>query len=225
MAVLIPEAMAAIFREICQLEVQDDGVRFLADTVNAGPIGGDKLYQGIRILLQGHLDNARITAQVDIGFGDVVTPTPERAVLPTLLGFPAPTLRTYPIYTVTAEKYHAIVHLGIANSRMKDYFDLLFIASHQQLDGAVLARAITATFARRATPHPMRCPLGLTSEFTTHPIKVSQWNAFLRKNGLAPMPFDDVVNVLVGFFAPFYGPEQPSTRPVFWPPGGPWSYE
>ena len=220
-----PEAMATLFRQLCEADVVDDGMRFLADTVTAGPIGGDKVYQGVRILLQGRLENARITAQIDIGFGDAVTPDPEFTIFPTLLDFPAPKLRAYPIYTVTAEKYHAIVHLGIGNSRMKDYFDLLSIASHQKLDGQLLARAIEATFARRATPRPVNCPLGLTVEFAAYPIKLSQWNAFLRKNGLRPIPFEDVIGTLAAFLLPFYGPPREQVRNTIWPPGGPWSFD
>lgn len=98
-----------------------------------------------------------------LGFGDAVTPRPQTAAYATLLGdFPAPTLRVYPVYTVIAEKYQAMVMLGQANSRMKDFFDLAVIARRTELDVATLAAAITATFARRQTASPTERPLALT---------------------------------------------------------------
>lgn len=113
-----------LFQEICDQPVEDDGLNFLADTVRAEQIKEGDEYQGLRIKLQARLASARMTVQVDIGFGDVVTPEPEWIDFPTLLDLPAPRLRVYPRETVVAEKYQAMVMLGIANSRMKDFYDL-----------------------------------------------------------------------------------------------------
>src|SRR5215210_5290390 len=126
---------------------------------------------------------ARVRIQVDIGFGDAVTPSAVLVDFPTLLGFPAPRLRAYPRETVVAEKVEAIVQLGIANSRMKDFFDVAMLADLFPFDGALLARAIRATFARRLTALPHGLPVALTDAFANDASKRTQWTAFVRKAG------------------------------------------
>lgn len=135
--------------------------------------------------LVGTLDGARCSVQIDVGYGDAVTPAAERVQFPALLEDVAPpSLRAYPVYTVIAEKYEAIVRLGMANTRLKDYFDLWFLATYAQVDEAVLRQAIGATFARRRTEVPQAAPLGLSDAFTASPIKQQQWQAFLSKSKL-----------------------------------------
>jgi hypothetical protein len=118
------ERYRKLFSEICTQTVEDDGVSFFADTVTAERIRDDEDYEGVRLVLQARLGAARISLQIDIGFGDVITPSPVEVEYPTLLDFPAPKLRAYPKETVVAEKFEAMVKLGIANSRMKDFYDL-----------------------------------------------------------------------------------------------------
>lgn len=116
---------------------------------------------------------------------------------PTLLAdFPSPTLRVYPVYTVIAEKYHAMIMLGQANSRMKDFFDLAVIAQRTELDGATLAAAIAATFARRQTARPSLRPLALTKQFSEDATKLRQWQAFLNKNRIEAASLGDTVALL-----------------------------
>ena len=110
--------------------------------------------------------------------------------------FPAPTLRVYPVYTVIAEKYQAMVILGQANSRMKDFFDLAVIARRTKLDGATLAAAIAATFARRQTHLPTERPLALTKQFSEDAAKLRQWQAFLNKNHIEAGSLSDTVSLL-----------------------------
>ena len=118
-------------------------------------------------------------------------------MFPALLpDFEAPQLRTYPVYTVIAEKYHAMVVLDLANSRMKDFYDLMVIAQRTRLDGATLAAAMAATFARRATPLPGAPPLALTARFGEDAGKVLQWQAFLRKNRRAAGSLAGTVELL-----------------------------
>lgn len=132
-----------------------------------------------------------------MGFGDAVTPGPQSAVYPTLLGdFPAPRLRVYPVYTVIAEKYQAMVMLGQANTRMKDFFDLAVIARRTELEGATLATAIAATFARRQTALPTERPLALNRQFSEDAAKLRQWQAFLNKNRIAAASLGDTVALL-----------------------------
>ena len=119
-----PERFAHIFRELCVLEVDEDGLRFDAETVEAERISEDADYEGVRVTLLAYLERAKIPIQIDIGFGDIVTPPPSRTDYPTLLEFPGPRLLAYPKETVVAEKLEALVKLGIANTRMKDFYDL-----------------------------------------------------------------------------------------------------
>ena len=142
-------------------------------------------------------DNARCALQIDIGFGDAVTPTAQTVAFPTLLNdFKAPVLKVYPVYTVIAEKYQAMVVLGLANSRMKDFYDLAVIARRTDLDGKTLAAAISATFARRKTPLPSVRPLALTHAFSQDDGKKRQWQAFLKKNRIDAATLDRTVDLL-----------------------------
>lgn len=176
--------VAAVFREVCAL-AGDDGMAFDAATVRASEIRKEANYAGVRVTLLGLLDGARCAVQIDVGYGDAVTPEPQSTRFPVLLAdMPAPVLRVYPAYTVVAEKYQALVSLGMVNTRLKDYFDLWILARHVPLDAAVLQKAIAATFARRATPLPETLPLGLSDAFAQDQTKVVQWKAFLNKNKL-----------------------------------------
>ena len=173
--------MEETFKKICTIPV-DDGIVFDAGTVRAQEIAEEKAYTGIRLNFVGRLDGAKIPMQFDIGFGDAVTPGPESIEYPALLDFPPPTLRAYPIYTVVAEKFHAMVLLGMQNSRMKDFYDVLAMSRAFEFDGAVLSEAISATFVRRKTPLPEGIPVALTGEFADSPAKKTQWQAFLRRS-------------------------------------------
>lgn len=185
-----------LFREINQI-ASDDGIVFQADTVEAAEIRKEANYAGVRVTTQGLLDGARCPVQIDIGFGDAVTPAPENVQYPVILdGMPQPQLRVYPRYTVIAEKLEALVKLGILNSRMKDYFDLWILAQHSDLDGEVLAQAI------RGTGIPSGLPLGLANEFAMHEQKNLQWSGFQRKNALEPMKLAAVIDALREFLLP-----------------------
>jgi hypothetical protein len=178
------QSLTATFREVADIDM-DDGVVFDPVSVRAGAIREDNIYGGTRIQLVARIGSARCPLQVDVGFGDAVTPAPQSVAYPVLLSdFQAPALRAYPVYTVIAEKYQAMVALGQANSRMKDFFDLAVIARRTELDGATLAAAISATFSRRQTALPAERPLALTPRFSEDPAKLLQWQAFVRKNRL-----------------------------------------
>jgi hypothetical protein len=196
------EHLAAVFREIASIEL-DDGIVFDADSVRVEPIREDNVYGGSRVRLVGHVGKARCSLQVDVGFGDAVTPGPETASYPVLLAdFERPTIRVYPVYTVIAEKYHAMVMLGGANSRMKDFYDLYVIACRTSLDGQTLARAIAATFKRRATAIPAEPPLALRAVFAKDLAKQQQWRAFLSRNRLGELELTDAVGLLYALLWP-----------------------
>jgi hypothetical protein len=190
------EHLAQVFREIAAIDLHD-GIVFDPDSIRVEPIREDNAYGGSRVKLVGLLGKTRCSLQVDVGFGDAVTPGPETARYPVLLpDFEPPTLRVYPVYTVIAEKYQAMVMLGAANSRMKDFFDLYMIARHTSLDGQTLAGAIRATFERRNTPLPAEPPLALQAGFANDPAKQQQWRAFLSRNRLAELHLADTIALL-----------------------------
>lgn len=187
------DSVTQTFRDIASVGV-DDGMVFDPASVVADVIRKDTGYGGVRILISGHLANARCKTQIDIGFGDAVTPAPQDAVYPVLLqDLPAPHLRTYPVYTVIAEKLHAIALLGMTNSRMKDYFDLSVLLQRESLEPELLAQAVKATFERRGMAVPTGLPLGLTDEFANDPTRQVLWQAFLKKNELGIEPLFAVV--------------------------------
>jgi len=184
------------FREICAIAVEDAIVFDLA-SISGSPIRKDAGYGGVRIDARAELDRARIALQVDIGFGDIVTPAAQEVTYPVLLDdLPKPRLRAYPKETVVAEKFHALCLLGMANSRMKDYFDLALLLRDEELDPQELRKAIEATFARRQMPLPDQLPTGLSDDFANDAAKQMQWAAFLRKNKLSSSDLSEVVALL-----------------------------
>lgn len=190
------ESVTQTFRDIASVAV-DDGIVFDPASVAAEEIRKDDGYAGARILISGELAKARCKTQIDIGFGDAVTPGPVDATYPVLLAdLPAPRLRTYPVYTVVAEKLHAIALLGMTNSRLKDYLDLSVLLDREALDTDLLAQAIKATFERRGMAVPAGLPVGLTDEFAHDPSRQALWQAFIKKNELALEPLPTIVDRL-----------------------------
>ncbi|MBI5771225.1 MAG: nucleotidyl transferase AbiEii/AbiGii toxin family protein [Verrucomicrobia bacterium] len=200
--------MEATFREIVETPVPADGLVFKADSIRAENIREADAYGGVRVRLLAMLGKGELPLQVDLGTGDVVTPAADKSVFPALLDFPAPHIRSYPIYTVVAEKFEAMVKLGITNSRMKDFYDVWFLSRRFDFGGATLHKAIHATFARRQTALGPQMPYPLTDGFANEAAKQTQWAAFLRRNGLtgSPPKFADVIVVLREFVGPALQP-------------------
>ena len=219
------ERLATVFKAVCAAAVEDDGLAFDPDTVAAGRIKEDQEYEGVRIGCVAKLGQARIDLQVDVGFGDAITPGPVTVQYPALLDLLAPELAAYPREMVVAEKFQAMVSLGIANSRMKDFFDVRVLARSFGFARPVLADAIRATFARRKTAVPVAPPLALTAEFGEDKSKATQWQAFLKKGKLETggTSLVQVCEFLAGFLMP---PAQAIVAgPGFghkWAAGGPW---
>ena len=168
------------------------------------PIQQDQEYTGVRVRLEARLGTARIPLQIDIGFGDAITPEAVEIEYPAMLAFPAPVLCAYPRETVVAEKFQALVMFGMATSRMKDLYDLWILARYFAFEGPTLCQAIRATFARRQTALPDSLPLVLSSAFAEDSAKRTQWQAFVRKNRLAGEGTDlsQVLSVLQDFLMP-----------------------
>jgi hypothetical protein len=220
------ETLHAVFRDLCAVGGGDDGLDFLADSVAVEPIRADQEYGGQRLRLEVRLGTARVDLQIDVGFGDAVTPAAQTAIYPTLLDMPAPRLRAYPKETVVAEKLQAMVQLGMANSRMKDFFDLRILARQFAFTGPVLRDAIAATFTRRATALPDEAPVALTEAFAADTAKPKQWAAFINRSGLGQEAA--TLGVVVTELACFLLPPMTAAalRDDFhrsWPPGGPWT--
>jgi len=220
------ERLIEIFQDVCRLEVAEDGLIWFPDTVTAEEIRENADYQGVRVTLEAKLGNARIPIQVDIGFGDVVTPKAEDTVFPALLDFPAPHLAMYPKETVIAEKLEAMVKLGLGNSRMKDFYDIWALSREFEFDGELLQKAIHATFKRRRTEMPVALPLALSAEFSSDATKQRQYQAFIRRARLklSESNLERVVAALQTFLGPVLSAADAPFK-KYWPKGGPWETE
>ncbi|MCE0522885.1 MAG: nucleotidyl transferase AbiEii/AbiGii toxin family protein [Methylacidiphilales bacterium] len=214
------EDIAETFRDICAQPVADDGVTFDVATLTAAPIREEVEYAGVRVRTTATIAGARIAIQVDIGFGDAITPAAIDIDYPALLDAPAPHLRAYPVETVVAEKFEALVTLGVANSRLKDFYDLWVISRTFELRQAALVEAVQRTFERRGTVIPSDIPVGLTDEFAE--AWAAQWRAFLGRDRMAAAP--DAFAVIVAHLRAFLMPLVVGVNEErIWPPSGPWS--
>jgi len=192
------DSVVAVFKEVCD-EDGHDAVSFDSASVKGQVIRKETGYGGVRVSMSAKLKNMKLPIQVDVGFGDVVTPEAQTEVFPGILDdLPSPILRVYPKFTVCAEKLEAIASLGMTNTRLKDFYDMWVLLGEDTMDEALLAQAVAATFRRRGTPIGADWPVGLTEEFSTDESKQRQWNAFTRKNGLDAPSLPEVVALLRG---------------------------
>ena len=220
-----PEALAETFREVFRQDVEEDGLVFDAEAVSARVIREEKVYSGVRIKSVVRLGTARYPVQVDIGFGDKITPEPDELDYPTILEFPAPRLRAYPHATVVAEKFEAMVQLGLGSTRIKDFYDLTAISRLFEFDGAILAEAIRNTFTQRGTDIPAAKPSALTSEFADKPESIRLWRQFIEDDAMLVKDtnFGPILDEIAAFVLP---PATAATQGKrfdrHWPAGGPW---
>jgi len=219
------ERVTAVMRAICQQSVpEDDGVRFDADSVTGERIVEAASYEGVRVKLVAYLEAARVIVQIDIGFGDPLVPGPNPIRLPTLLEFPPPELQGYSRESAIAEKFQAMVYLGVVNSRMKDFYDIWSLATRFEFEGAILAQAIRETFRARQTTLP-QTPAAFSDVFANDREKQAQWVAFVRRIQVenAPASLSDVVQCIKAFLQPVIQAlieERPFVQR--WLPCGPW---
>ena len=218
------EHVREVFADALALGVPDDGVRFDRGTLAVGLIREEQEYGGVRVELVARLTNAQVRLQVDVGFGDAITPEASVVAFPPLLDFPAPRLRAYPRETVVAEKLEAMVQLGMANSRMKDFYDLAVLARDFDFEGELLTRAIRATFARRKTPLPTTTPVALTAAFAEDPTKKTQWSGFVRKAAArdAGTLIEAIAAVRAFVEKPLLAAANVTPPPGSWRAGGAW---
>lgn len=218
------DRLRGYFRRLCSLEVYPDGLVFDPSSVEVRTVRRDRRYVGHRLKLRGRLDTARVTVQIDVGHGDVVTP--EAVAYPTLLAdLPAPRLKGYPPEALIAEKFAAMIEHGDKNSRMKDYFDLDILSRDRPFEGSRLAAAIGATFERHRHALPKETPAGLRDEWAKDPIREELWRNFIGslELGFRGTVLPDLVGRLREFLLPLVAAlraGEPWDR--HWPPGGPW---
>jgi predicted nucleotidyltransferase component of viral defense system len=198
------DSLKGIFQEISRFSFPEDGLTYLPDTVKVHEIREEQQYGGLRVTLTAVLGSAEIKLQVDCGFGDAITPDPIVTYFPTLLDLPAPQLHAYPKETVVAEKFEAIIRLGMANSRMKDFYDIWALASDFPFSGQIITSAIQNTFNRRQTPLPTGTPEAFQASFIQNPLKQTQWQAFVRKASFVKVEkdFGKTVDLLKSFLLP-----------------------
>jgi predicted nucleotidyltransferase component of viral defense system len=218
------EALKHVFVSLCAVDAPEDGLTFLAETVRVEAIREDQEYGGMRVKLMAMLGNVRIPLQIDVGAGDAVVPPPEVLDYPGLLDLPRARVRAYRPETSIAEKTEAMVRLALANSRMKDFFDIHRLAETQTFDGETMRLAIAATFSRRGIDIPNERPLALTREFAEDPQKKVQWAAFVRRTRRPDL--DDLSANIANLDRFLWPVLQAAARgkrwPHTWSKGGPW---
>ncbi len=197
------EAIVAVTRVICRQEVEPDGIAFDTNSIVEERITEDADYEGVRVRFKGSLDTAQIAMQLDIGFGDMVVLSPELTDYPTILDLPPPQLYVYSRESTIAEKFEAMVKLGILNSRMKDFFDIWLMLRQFDFEGQKLSTAIAKTFSTRGTDIQSE-PISLTNTFVDDTVKTAQWRGFIRKNRLTNVSQDlgEVVKAIAAFLGP-----------------------
>ncbi len=205
------DAVVGRLREVLAPEVED-GILFDVASVEGREILAEATYVGVRVMFDANLSGMTLRMQVDVGFGDAVVPEPQWIDYPQLLDLGAPRLLGYPAEATLAEKLHAVVLLGLANSRMKDYYDLWTAARLGVVTSGGLGEALRHTFDRRGTPVPIDLPEGLTAAFATDASKRAQWSGFVRKSGLTPPSLDEVVTAAAELAAPAFKHARRSVR-------------
>lgn len=219
------EAIRRDIEEVCATSVEADGLEFDIESIQLQPIRAEDEYAGTRVTMRANCGKARLPLQIDIGVGDAVYPKPELRHYSTLLGMEEPEIFAYTRETVTAEKLEAVIVLGDRNSRIKDFFDLRYLAETFDFDRRTLAEAVRSTLARRGTRIPADDPIGLTETYWENPARPPQVRAFARRAGLDTGV--ETGRAILATIRPFLIPiledvRNSVVREGTWPPGGPW---
>ncbi len=219
------DAIRSDIRTICATAVEPDGITFDSDASRIEVIRPEDESVGSRVTLPARCGSARLSLQIDMGVGDSVWPAPQACAYPALLEFPPPDVIAYPREAVVAEKLEAMIVLGDRNSRIRDFFDLHYLASRFEFDRATLAESIRRTFARRSTPIPDDEPIGLTSIYWENPSRPAQVKAFARRAGLVipEVPGEEIGGLLRAFLLPILDDlRRGQPRAGTWRPGESW---
>jgi hypothetical protein len=219
------ESLIEVVRECLRAEVPDDGLQFNADEVRGEQISLDAKYQGVRVRGRGLMGNAWVSLQLDFGFGDIIIPAPVWIDYPELLDFGRPHLLGYTPQSSVAEKFQAMVELELANTRLKDFYDIWKLSQNLTFEGALLSEAIAASFKQRGTPIPTSPPLALSVDFSGNLSKQAQWKAFLRKGRLEveASSLEETIHDISAFILPAsYAAAEGRPFRMAWQPGGTW---
>jgi len=181
-------AIEAVMKDVCNISVDPDGIKFDSTAVQGRKIKEDADYEGVRVKFTGFLDRARIPMQIDVGFGDIVYPKTKVIDYPVILDFPKPHLKGYPIESVISEKFEVMIKLGLLNSRMKDFYDIWLMMEQFEFKGVNLVEAIKKTFNHRKTDIPHEKPLFADEIYDEKSDRQILWNAFLRKGDIQHVP-------------------------------------
>ena len=194
------DEMKKVFRDIFSMEC-DDALRFDLDTLEVINITEFKEYHGVNISIMGHLDRTKVPVSIDIGFGDVIYPDRMKMEFPVLLDMEVPEVYAYSIYSAIAEKFEAIVSLGLVNSRYKDFYDIYVLADRYDLEGAELKNAVIKTFRYRGTG--FNDIVAFEPDFTEDAARQSRWKAFIKKKKvLVQVGFDETIALVKTLFMP-----------------------
>jgi hypothetical protein len=218
-------SLIQLVKEWVATQVSDDGVEFIPSSITAESIRDETEYVGTRIRLDARLDKVRQKVQIDFGVGDAVHPAPTKIAYPVLLDQELIQLNAYPVEASIAEKFHAMVHLDMRNSRMKDFYDIWVLSQTLPFRGETLSRAIRETFERRETTIPKETPTAFTERFSSDASHVRQWAAFAKPiaGDEAAADFSVVAKAIAQFLQPAIDAAAQSAELRFhWHPGGPW---
>ncbi|APO70072.1 hypothetical protein IE4872_PC00039 (plasmid) [Rhizobium gallicum] len=199
-----PDAIIETFQQICAVQA-DDGLHFDLASIKVEPVREADKYQGARVMLEGELAKAIIRVQVDIGFGDHVYPAPKLANFPSILpDLPEATILMYPPETVVAEKFEAMIRFGLANGRIKDFYDIWLTTQIFQFQLTTVIDAVAGTLARRETAIPTTMPEGLSEGYAAIAEERGLWRGFLERNppAIGPPSFPELQLQLGRFFGP-----------------------
>lgn len=211
---------------ICATSVEADGVEFDRESLSLEPIRVEDEYGGTRITMHAYCGKARMPVQIDVGVGDAVFPAPQLRHYSTLLGMEEPEVFAYARETVIAEKLEAMIVLGDRNSRIKDFFDIRYLAENFEFDREMLSEAVRSTLSQRNTPIPADDPISLTAQYWENPMRPAQVRAFARRSGLTASVETgrEILAAIRPFLLPILDDIRAGlTRHNTWRPGGPWS--
>ena len=198
------EELTLVFKNVCMISYEEDAVVFDVESVSCEEIKKEDKYPGVRIRFNASVGGARVTLQFDVAVGDSIYPIAEQIAYPTLLDYEAPILKIYPRYTVIAEKFSTMIHRGLFNSRIKDYYDIWLLSENFSFDGDILQEAIKRTFSGRNVAIPNELPQALSIEFYMQQSRDVQWRSFVRQSGVdkAPHSLKEAVNQIWMFLSP-----------------------
>ena len=192
--------LKVIFEDIFSIEC-NDALYYDLSSLTVKNITEFKEYHGVNVSITAFLDRTRVPVSIDIGFGDVIYPDKVSMEFPTLLDMESPKIFAYSIYSAIAEKFEAIVSLGLVNSRYKDFYDIYVITKSKSMDGKELQTAVMETFKYRKTR--FNDIAAFTDEYMNDKINQIRWNSFIKKKQVnETVTFEEIIKYCKKFLEP-----------------------